>query len=542
MHCTAIAGVKRLTAGREQVMTIRYQDWTVTKKFLASILLVLLAVTTAMVVTLSTYQRTVLSRQLEEKGRNNAQFLSAISAEPILSYNFAYLEGYAKDIARDREVLSAVIVDKQGNALTKVGDEKAGKTDAVEFTSPVMQGGEQIGMVKLLFTLKFVNEATRKAQGIILALCIGAVVVISGILYLLFSRIIVLPLASLTTSMEKLASGDLDLSVETGSNDEVGMLGKSMNVMVRKLRDVVADVKNAANSVSVGSQQLSSGSSQLSEGATEQAASAEEASSTVEEMNATIKQNADNALQTEKIALKSSADAQESGGAVTDAVRAMKQIAEKIGIIEEIARQTNLLALNAAIEAARAGDAGRGFAVVAAEVRKLAERSQAAAGEIGHLSSSSVDIAERAGSMLAKLVPDIQKTAELVQEISAASKEQAGGADQINGAIQQLNRVVQQNAGASEEMSSMSEELSAQAEQLQAAIGFFKLNGGAAGGAGNRAQPERRVITGEQRAMSPSGQQRNAVALEQAPRGAGFTLKMDPKVAGDSRDGEFEKF
>ena len=302
-------------------MTIRYQDWTVTKKFLASILLVLLAVTTAMVVTLSTYQRTVLVRQLEEKGRNTAGFLSAISAEPILSYNFAYLEGYAKDISRDREVLSAVIVDKQGNALTKVGDEQAGKADAVEFTSPVKQGEEQIGMVRLLFTLKFVNEATQKAQGIILALCLGAVVIMSGIVYLLFRKIIVRPLASLTTSMERLAAGDLDLSVETRSNDEVGMLGKSMNVMVKKLRDVVADVKSAANSVSVGSQQLSSGSSQLSEGATEQAASAEEASSTVEEMNATIKQNADNAMQTEKIALKSSADAQESGGAVTDAVR-----------------------------------------------------------------------------------------------------------------------------------------------------------------------------------------------------------------------------
>jgi methyl-accepting chemotaxis protein len=327
----------------------------------------------------------------------------------------------------------------------------------------------------------------------------------------------------------------------------VGMLGKSMNTMVEKLRAVVTDVKNASASVSTGSQQLSSGASQLSEGTTEQAASAEEASSTVEEMNATIKQNADNAMQTEKIALKSSSDAQESGKAVTDAVIAMKQIAEKIGIIEEIARQTNLLALNAAIEAARAGDAGKGFAVVAAEVRKLAERSQAAAGEIGHLSSSSVDIAERAGSMLAKLVPDIQKTAELVQEISAASKEQAGGADQINGAIQQLNRVVQQNAGAAEEMSTMSEELSAQAAQLQSAVEFFKLSNGAA--AAGRVPPRH---TGKPSGGTSPALRRSVATLEPAAaavggsirRGGGFALKMDPAGGGngDNGDAEFEQF
>jgi methyl-accepting chemotaxis protein len=193
-------------------------------------------------------------------------------------------------------------------------------------------------------------------------------------------------------------------------------------------------------------------------------------------MNATIKQNSDNAQQTERIALKSATDATESGKAVTDTVGAMKNIAEKISIIEEIARQTNLLALNAAIEAARAGEHGKGFAVVAAEVRKLAERSQVAAGEISQLSSSSVEVAERAGLMLAKLVPDIQKTAELVQEISAASKEQTSGADQINGAIQQLNQVIQTNAGAAEEMASTSEELATQAQQLQTTISFFKVD------------------------------------------------------------------
>ena len=284
---------------------------------------------------------------------------------------------------------------------------------------------------------------------------------------------VVMGLRGLARAAETIAAGDLTSSVIVLSEKDT--LGKALFAMLEKLRSVVIDVKSAADNVAAGSQQMSAGSEQLSQGATEQAASAEEASSSVEEMNATIRQNADNAQQTEKIALKSAADALESGKAVNEAVLAMKEIAGRISIIEEIARQTNLLALNAAIEAARAGDHGKGFAVVAAEVRRLAERSQTAAGEISKLSASSVQVSERAGSMLAKLVPDIQKTSELVQEISAASKEQASGADQINSAIQQLNQVVQQNAGAAEEMSSTAEELSSQAEQLQETIAFFSL-------------------------------------------------------------------
>jgi methyl-accepting chemotaxis protein len=274
---------------------------------------------------------------------------------------------------------------------------------------------------------------------------------------------------------KNIAEGDLTHTYAAKSAVE-GVFGDMLK-MVEKLKEVVADVKSSADNVASGSQQLASGAEELSQGTTEQAASAEEASSSVEEMNATIKQNADNAMQTEKIAQKSANDAIESGKAVSDAVIAMKQIAEKISIIEEIARQTNLLALNAAIEAARAGEHGKGFAVVAAEVRKLAERSQVAAAEIGQLSGTSVEVAERAGSMLAELVPDIQKTSELVQEISAASKEQAGGADQINSAIQQLNQVVQQNAGGAEEMSSTAEELAAQANQLAEVMAFFQVAG-----------------------------------------------------------------
>jgi methyl-accepting chemotaxis protein len=273
-----------------------------------------------------------------------------------------------------------------------------------------------------------------------------------------------------------ISRGDLREDIRIDSDDEIGEMAAKLNSMIENIRETVTGVKITSEKVNLGSQEISRSSEVMSRGSTEQAASAEEASSSIEEMNATIKQNADNAMETEKIALKSAADASESGKAVTETVGAMKEIAGKISIIEEIARQTNLLALNAAIEAARAGEHGKGFAVVAAEVRKLAERSQTAAGEISHLSASSVDVAEKAGSMLARLVPDIQKTAELVQEISAASKEQNSGADQINSAIQQLNQVIQQNAGAAEEMSSTAEELAAQAGQLQGAIAFFKVD------------------------------------------------------------------
>lgn len=337
---------------------------------------------------------------------------------------------------------------------------------------------------------------------------------------------------------DEVANGDLTVQPKPLSDKDT--LGVALQSMVERLRGVVTDALSASDNVSAGSQELSATSEQMSQGATEQAAAAEQASASMEEMAANIKQNADNAAQTEKISRQSAKDAEISGEAVNRAVDAMRTIAEKIGIVQEIARQTDLLALNAAVEAARAGEHGKGFAVVASEVRKLAERSQTAAAEISSVSGDTVKAAQEAGDMLQRLVPDIRKTAELVSEISAACREQDVGASQINEAIQQLDKVTQQNAGASEQMSATSEELAAQAEELQTSIAFFRTDS-----AGGRA-PAKKVATfkpaaraAPARAAAPKPANRPAVHAQQA-RAKGFALDMATGGA-DAEDMDFRE-
>ncbi len=433
-----------------------------------------------------------------------------------------------KVISEGVAALQAQVNDQLFPAIDSGADEEA--LDAINDAAEDVRGPLDEALANLVKTTTEETENTAAEfdaaleQAIAMTIGVGiALTLLSIIIGFIITRAITVPVAEALAGAEVMADGDLTADFNAKSHDEVGQLVTALGLMAARMRESVLEVQGIASSVADGAQLTNDGSQQLSQGANEQAATAEEVSAAMEEMVQSIRQNADNAVNTERIASQAADSAEQSGESVARTVLQMKEIAEKISVIEEIARQTNLLALNAAIEAARAGEHGRGFAVVAAEVRKLAERSQKASGEITKLARTSVEVAEAAGSQISRIVPEIRETAVLVQEIASWSSEQDRSAEQVAAALVQLEQVVQQNAAASEEMAATSEELAAQAERLTDAVAYFRA--------------ERRGAS-DTPTSAPAAKGASAPRTPLAPGGVEIVLDRGP----DDLDSEFVRY
>ena len=420
--------------------------------------------------------------------------------------------------ATDAKNITTELVDKKSTLET------LRKTDT-EISTKLKNNANNLRNAAIVHTATVAEEFDRSIRTSVFSKIL--IVIISLIIAtwtgIYMSRKITEPLLKGIAFAKSLASGDLTAELDINQKDEIGILASNLQLMNKRIREVVTYVASTSENLTAASLELSSSSQVVSHGASTQAASAEEVSAAIEEMAANIQQNDENAKQTEKIAIKAENDICQGSGKVIQTVEQMREIANKISIIGDIAFQTNILALNAAVEAARAGEHGRGFGVVAAEVGKLADRSKSAALEIDQLTKSSVFNAEEAGKLMKEIVPDIQRTSHLIQEISSANHEQSAGADQINLAIQQLNMVTQQNAATAEELSTNAVELSSQAEQLQEIISFFKID----------------KIVSNAKIKKESKYFRQPEEESQQEMKSGVVIDLD---IPDSSDDEFERF
>lgn len=399
---------------------------------------------------------------------SNEGLVAAFSNENVIGKKFSENFDFVNN-----DVLSAI---KKGELKTFTTYSKKMGEDLFTCVTPVRVGTSETPWSLCVVVPR--NETLSEANALLIkALSVGliGILILSILIYFLADNFIK-PIFKAVNLAKQISSGDLTSKIDVDRKDELGVLQESLNIMQSKLIEMVEELQAASSNIAGASQQINSTAQELSSGANELASSTEEVSSTMEEMVSNIEQNSHNAEQTDKIAIVVAQDAVKVRKASEESMVSIRYIADKIKIINDIAFQTNILALNAAVEAARAGEHGRGFAVVAAEVRKLAERSKVAADEINNLSINSVNITEQATGLLNNIIPQIEKTTQLIQEISSASKEQSSGAEQVNNAIQQLNSITQQNASSSEELSASAEQMTGQAEQLKDLVAYFKID------------------------------------------------------------------